>query len=137
MGSPALPLPVPPASPDDAVRFIDLSGYPYFFEALDSGFPAHRSLGRGPSRGATMSLAPTLVAHDVGAFEASFVPALADFDRLDARFRLPPQTWGSLPSYRDHGFAVFKLDRRLRGSRGCGRRACQTSKDSSPSTAAL
>jgi hypothetical protein len=51
----------------------------------------------------------TLVVHDVGSFEASFVPTLADFSRLDARFRLPAAVWDRLPQYRDFGFAVFKL----------------------------
>lgn len=34
-----LPLPVPAGSPEDAVRFIDLHGYPSFFEDLHAGFP--------------------------------------------------------------------------------------------------
>jgi hypothetical protein len=46
---------------------------------------------------------------EVGNFEASFVPTIADFARLDERFRLPPKTWEALPGYRDYGFAVFKL----------------------------
>jgi hypothetical protein len=53
--------------------------------------------------------ASILVVHDVGDFVASFVPALADFGRLDARFRLPAATWDQLPEYRDWGFAVFQL----------------------------
>jgi hypothetical protein len=58
--------------------------------------------------------------HDVGSFEASFVPRIEDFDRLDARFRLPGHVWDRLPTYRDYGFAVFKL----RGS-GPGRDGTQ------------
>jgi hypothetical protein len=45
----------------------------------------------------------------VGSFEASFVPTVNDFSRLDERFRLPANTWAQLPGYSDHGFAVFKL----------------------------
>ena len=45
----------------------------------------------------------------VGSFEASFVPSIADFARLDERFRLPEGTWDSLPRYKKFGFAVFKL----------------------------
>ncbi len=41
--------------------------------------------------------------------EASFVPTIADFDRLDERFRLPKETWHHLPQYNKFGFAVFKL----------------------------
>src|SRR6185369_6044862 len=46
---------------------------------------------------------------DVGSFEASFVPSVGDFDRLDARFRIPRETWAALPGYERFGFAVFKL----------------------------
>jgi hypothetical protein len=56
-----------------------------------------------------MGAMPTLTVHEVGAFEASFVPTVADFARLDRRFSLPPQVWDSLGGYRDWGFAVFKL----------------------------
>ena len=34
-----VPLPVPPGSAKDAVRFIDLSEYPEFFDDLDLAFP--------------------------------------------------------------------------------------------------
>jgi hypothetical protein len=49
------------------------------------------------------------VVESVGAFEASFVPTAADFDRLDRRFRLPEGTWDRLPGYKGFGFAVFKI----------------------------
>jgi hypothetical protein len=45
----------------------------------------------------------------VGSFEASFVPSIKDFSRLDDRFRLPTDIWEKLPGYRSWGFAVFKL----------------------------
>lgn len=45
----------------------------------------------------------------VGSFEASVVPTLADFNRLDARFRLSDEVWKQLPQYHDFGFAVFKF----------------------------
>jgi hypothetical protein len=44
-----------------------------------------------------------------GDFVATFVPTLADFDRLDARFRVPAATWDKLPQYSDWGFAVLQL----------------------------
>lgn len=47
--------------------------------------------------------------HAVGSFEASFVPSMADWDRLDPRFRLPVDTWARLGDYADWGFAVFRL----------------------------
>src|SRR6516165_6436387 len=40
-----LPLPVPPNSPEDAVRFIDLKEYPSFFLDLKAGFPDPVSRG--------------------------------------------------------------------------------------------
>lgn len=104
-----LPLPVPAKSPDDAVKFIDLSGYPEFFTALYAAmeYPQPKSLPE--TLGPTRSAQPKLEVVKVGSFEASFVPTIADFTRLDERFRLPAGTWEKLPSYRDFGFAVFKL----------------------------
>jgi hypothetical protein len=98
-----LPLPVPARTPEDAVRFINLEGYPDFFADLEKGFPM--TLGGSPDA------LKRLEVHDVGGFEASFVPTLADFARLDQRFRLPATAWDQLPSYADYGFAVFKLKR--------------------------
>ncbi len=101
-----LPLPVPRRPPDDAVRFLNLEGYPDFFDDLEVPFRPP------PTRSKSLDLAAPsapLKVHDVGAFEASFVPSLADFTRLDARFRLPESTWRKLPAYGDYGFAVFTL----------------------------
>ncbi len=50
-----------------------------------------------------------LTVHDVGDFDASFVPARADFSRLDPRFRLSDAALHALPVGEDWGFAVFKL----------------------------
>jgi hypothetical protein len=105
-----LPIPTPKGSPDDAVRFINLEKYPAFFDDLRKGFPAPRALGRG--KGAKKDDAPTLKplpVIEVGSFVASFVPAIKDFARLDAQFRLPESVWDKLPRYADFGFAVFKL----------------------------
>ena len=103
-----LPIPTPPESPEEALRFIDLSGYPKFFDDLRLGFPEPQS--RNLSLQAKIIPPPAaLKVHDVGSFEASFVPTQDDFERLDPRFRLPKNVWGDLPQYRDWGFAVFKL----------------------------
>lgn len=125
-----LPIPVPPKSAEDAVKFVSLEGYPKLFEDLDALFPRPKAEGRG--RGLPDLDAPgeKLQVHDVGAFEASFVPSLGDMDRLDARFRMPAGAWDvlarrkpreqaapkltqaewdALPDYRDWGFCVFKL----------------------------
>ena len=55
-------------------------------------------------------MSDTLEVHNVGDYEASFVPTIADFSRLDARFKLPDKTWSQIPEYADYGFAVFKLN---------------------------
>jgi hypothetical protein len=105
-----LPLPVPPAPPEDAVRFVSLEGYDRFFADVEKAFPRPQTrtlefdLLSRPARAAA-----NLVVHSVGDFEASFVPTLADFERLDARFKLDRTIWDALPQYRDWGFAVFKL----------------------------
>jgi hypothetical protein len=105
-----LPLPVGSHDEDTAVRFISLSNYPGFFNDMFEGFP---TLPIGFSTGTkwtiTLSRSSTLKVRKVGAYDASFVPTLHDFDRLDSRFKLPNQVWDRLPEYKDYGFAVFKL----------------------------
>jgi hypothetical protein len=104
-----LPIPTPRKSPDDAVRFINLKGYPEFFDDMAIGF---LEPSRGDVDAATDEAPrerPKLAVVDVGDFGASFVPSIGDFDRLDDRFRLPSTAWEALPQYRDYGFAVFKL----------------------------
>jgi hypothetical protein len=103
-----LPLPVPAGTADDALRFIDLKGYPEFFDALDAGFPKTPAVRAeaAPTPGATPV---PLAVVEVGDFEASFVPSVGDFGRLDERFRLPVATWELLPAVKGFGFAVFKL----------------------------
>lgn len=99
-----LPLPTPPSQPEDALKFVDLSGYPEFFHDIDRSFPLPRVIYRSP--GETRAALPV---YEVGSFEASFVPSQDGFARLDPRFRLDESIWGSLPNYHDYGFAVFKL----------------------------
>lgn len=99
-----LPLHVVPGSGADALRFVDLSGMPGLFDDLERTF-APQTLARGP---APRPAAPLKVER-VGAFEASYVPTLADFGRLDPRFRVDEALWRRLPGYAAAGFAVFKL----------------------------
>ncbi len=100
-----LPLPVAPGSGEDAVQFVDLQAFPEMFTELAALFemPARKGgmqLGRGK----------TLAVHKVGSFIASYVPTVADFERLDPRFRVPEVLFEAVPAYRDHGFAVFQLE---------------------------
>ncbi|MEQ1503935.1 MAG: hypothetical protein ABMB14_16960 [Myxococcota bacterium] len=103
-----LPIPVPPDSPDDAVRFVDLSGYPDLFDALQSGFPEPQSRSLSLTKSAPRPAAPLAVVK-VGSFEASFVPRVSAFDRLDPRFRMPAGVWDALPGYATFGFVVAQL----------------------------
>jgi hypothetical protein len=105
-----LPLPVPLGTKEDAVNYIDLQHYDDFFTDLKAGFPERQSLGwpRAMSIRPVAAAAPLKVVQ-VGSFEASFVPQISDFARLDARFRMPDGVWDKLPQYKGFGFAVFKL----------------------------
>jgi hypothetical protein len=105
-----LPLPVLAGSGEHAVRFINLKKYPDFFDDLRKGFPESPATRKNTFGGfGAVGAAETLKVVEVGSFEASFVPTVRDFARLDERFRLPEGTWDKLPAYRKYGFAVFKL----------------------------
>ena len=104
-----IPLPTPPDVGEDAIEWIDLSAIPTFFESLGHSLGIsddHHTATRG---GASLAAPPTLAVHEVGDFEASYVPTLADFDRLDERFRLEPGLRASLVREPDWSFAVFQL----------------------------
>jgi hypothetical protein len=103
-----LPFPVAPGSGEDAVQFISLEKYPDFFTDLHLCFNNPKSFSRAnddarPVAGGALKI------HEVGAFNASFVPTIKDFGRLDAQFRLPDGVWEKLGNYAKYGFAVFKL----------------------------
>lgn len=108
-----LPLPVSRPSGEDALRFIDLSGYAEFFQDMDRACEPELVMTDFMSLSEDLDEAPVaaqlLAVHEVGDFEASYVPAMADFTRLDPRFRLPDEVWQTMPDYSDYGFAVFQL----------------------------
>jgi hypothetical protein len=108
-----LPLPVVADSGEDAVQFIDLGAYPGFFDNLQQAcepeydlemFDLDETLEMGRAEAAAL-----LMVHEVGDYEASYVPTMRDFIRLDPRFRLPDEVWQKMPEYSDYGFAVFQL----------------------------
>lgn len=99
----AMILPVPVARPG-GFEFIDLSAHPQFFNYLDLCFPYEEASASDAPLGRS-----TLPVERVGAFEASYVPTRADFERLDSRFRLPGPVWEALPDYEGWAFAVFQL----------------------------
>lgn len=102
-----LPLPVPPKSMEGDVRFISLKDYEAFFADLTDMFPKTRSAA--PDSDSPDAKLKLLEKIDVGDFVASYVPTIADFQRLDPQFRMPPDAWNSIPQYKDYGFAVFQL----------------------------
>ena len=106
-----LPIPVAEGTGEDAVKFHAFDGYPQFFTHLDSLFPRIRVRQSGaPALGAFgASPPPPLKVVEVGAFNASFVPTVNDFGRLDPQFRLPDAVWQKVGNYAKYGFAVFKL----------------------------
>jgi hypothetical protein len=106
-----LPLPVAPGAGEHAVEFRSLESHPEFFNTLAMLFhpPMPAANRGGPAFLSAPQARPPLPVHSVGAFEASFVPTLHDFDRLDARFRMPQSVWQEIGGYDDYGFAVFRL----------------------------
>lgn len=102
-----LPLPTPPNTTADAVRFIDLSGYPEFFEDIEKGFPYTRSVAGGARRHAPQG--------QEAAYQTSFLPGLDEMANLDQANRIETDAWKQLPEYSDFGFAIFRLraDRRI------------------------
>ena len=83
---------------------INLARYRGFFGHFEALFP--KVYRASASRGITRR---KLKVETVGAFEASFVPSQAEFDRLDERFRLPGRVWKCLSKYDGRGFAVFQI----------------------------
>lgn len=106
-----LPIPVVQPAGEKAVKFSDFSNYTNFFKDLDKAFPEPEAapFAGVPRGGGNFSLPDLLEVQRVGSFDASFVPSIADFARLDPQFRLDDAVWKSLPQYKDFGFAVFKL----------------------------
>ena len=98
-----LPIPVYSNSPDN-LAFIDLSDNPDFFSDL-----AERFVVPSRSRAPTLLGEDALRVHQVGSYEASFIPSMSDFKRLDSRFRIDPAIWERIPIYENYGFAVFQL----------------------------
>ncbi len=102
-----LPLPVAAGRGEDAVSFVDLSAHPQMFSDFNALFEMPMSAAKG---GFSLARSKrTLVVHDIGSFIASYVPARADFTRLDPRFRMPDVLFDAVPRYADYGFAVFQL----------------------------
>lgn len=110
----AMILPFPLDRNGDEPEFLSLEETPNFFKKLDKAFPqpVTRSARRRTRSADFNAKSIPLKVHNVGAFEASFVPNFEDFDRLDERFRLPEGVIAQMKElYSDYAFAVFKLKR--------------------------
>lgn len=105
-----LPIPVAAGSGEDAVEFHALDAYPEVFTHLEALFPKRPIATREsmPAAGGEPKSKPLKVV-EVGSFNASFVPTVKDFGRLDEQFRLPDAVWSKIGAYSKYGFAVFKL----------------------------
>ncbi len=102
-----LPLPVAAGS-TNPISFIDLSAYPEFFKDMAKAFPETLTLGHSgpvPAAGGRAKLEVV----QVGSFEATYVPSLSDFDRVDDRFKIAPEIWVKMPEYSDYAFVVFQF----------------------------
>jgi len=105
-----LPLPAESRATEASLRFIDLSGYERFFRDLERGFPSLAPpLPMAAADGIESAPARVIPVHDVGNFEASFIPKMSDFDRLDPRFVISREIWAKIPDYANYSFAVFQL----------------------------
>jgi hypothetical protein len=97
-----LPLPTPPDTTAEAVRFIDLSGYPEFFADMEKGFPYARDVsGANPRR--------RMYGEKTNDYQGTFYPTLESLSSLEEDFRIPDETWKQLVEYNDFGFAVVKI----------------------------
>jgi hypothetical protein len=103
-----LPIPTPKDAKEDDLKFINLEKYADFFKDMLAGFPVPKP-PRGGDKDKSDDKSNTLKVVEVGSYEASFVPQIKDFTKLDERFRLPTDVWEKLPQYKESGFAVFKL----------------------------
>jgi hypothetical protein len=95
-----MPLPTPPGTTADAVKFTDLSGYPEFFVDMEKGFPYARDV-TGANR--------KMRAGTPNAYEGFFYPTLQDLSGLEEDLRIPDEVWSQLVEYNDFGFAVVKI----------------------------
>lgn len=103
----AMVLPVPIDRDLRELKFINLDGYSELFADLDRCFP--RPVSRSVSTVALGGPGEPLRVERVGSYDASFVPTVADFSRLDRRFRMADDVWQRLTEVADYAFAVFKL----------------------------
>jgi hypothetical protein len=101
-----LPLPVRRDGEGQQIEFLNLEHCPEFFRELAHAVSPPRLGAAGDASSFPDTPLPVM---DVGVYDASWVPTVAEFARLDPRFRLPDGVWTELTEYADYGFAVFRL----------------------------
>ncbi len=112
--STAVLLPLPTASlSQQAARFIDLSGYPSFFEDLDQ--LVHKPEPHQAAEGLVEAPQP---APAVRPERARFVPSVRDLKKVDPHFSLLQSLWAARPVYKDYGFAIIWVRARGPGRLG-------------------
>lgn len=108
----AMILPIPESTREEnAVEFINMEDHEEFFDDLFQVLnPPTKGLSRGIKALSADSFSFDLLKIEtVGSFEASYVPTVDDFDRLDERFVLDKSIWANMPQYKDFGFVVFQF----------------------------
>ena len=98
-----LPIPIVQGTKPEFLNFETYKDF--FYDLAKAENYGSRGLSKGRSFGHD-----TLEVVEVGAYDASFVPDFASFERLDPRFRLKPGLLESVPGYDQFGFVVFKLN---------------------------
>ncbi len=99
----AVLLPLPTVSLSrQAARFIDLSGYPGFFEDLDQLVQLPE-----PHQAAQGLLEAPEPAPSVRPEQTRFVPSVRDLKKVDPHFSLLQSLWAARPIYKDYGFAII------------------------------
>ena len=75
-----MPRPVAQPATEESLEFINLEDYATFFEDLEAGFATDDLELGATTLFDEPAAAAALVVHDVGEFEASFVPTVARVD---------------------------------------------------------
>ena len=107
-----LPIPVSTGSGEDAVSFISMEDHPDFFNMLSVLFPTLEEEDEAGNVSFEDPVAEEVLnVHQVGYFDASFVPNIQDFSRLDEGFSLPGHVLEQFSGGANYGFVVFKLSK--------------------------
>ena len=108
-----LPIPVSTGSGEDAVSFISMEDHPDFFNMLSVLFPTLEEEDEAGNVSFEDPVAEEVLnVHQVGYFDASFVPNIQDFSRLDEGSACPVTCLNNFPAARttDSWFSSCRRD---------------------------